>query len=71
MAAAVADYKPKVISNAKIKKKESELSLELVKTDDILKEIVKNKKQQYVVGFALETHNEKENAKQNFEESKV
>ena len=32
MAAAVADYKPKVISNAKIKKKESELSLELVKT---------------------------------------
>ena len=64
MAAAVADYKPKVISNAKIKKKESELSLELVKTDDILKEIVKNKKQQYVVGFALETHNEKENAKQ-------
>ena len=64
MAAAVADYKPKVISNAKIKKKESELSLELVKTDDILKEIVKNKKHQYVVGFALETHNEKENAKQ-------
>ena len=40
------------------------LSLELVKTDDILKEIVKNKKQQFVVGFALETNNEQENAKQ-------
>ena len=64
MAAAVADYKPKVVSDEKIKKKNDELSLELVKTDDILKEIVKNKKQQFVVGFALETNNEQENAKQ-------
>ena len=64
MAAAVADYKPKIISDEKIKKKNAELSLELVKTDDILKEIVKNKKQQFVVGFALETNNEQENAKQ-------
>ena len=64
MAAAVADYKPKIVSDEKIKKKNAELSLELVKTDDILKEIVKNKKQQFVVGFALETNNEQENAKQ-------
>ena len=64
MAAAVADYKPKVVSDKKIKKNDAELSLELVKTDDILKEIVKNKKQQFVVGFALETNNEQENAKQ-------
>ena len=64
MAAAVADYKPKVVSHEKIKKKNAKLSLELVKTDDILKEIVKNKKQQFVVGFALETNNEQENAKQ-------
>ena len=64
MAAAVADYKPKVVSHEKIKKKNPKLSLELVKTDDILKEIVKNKKQQFVVGFALETNNEQENAKQ-------
>ena len=64
MAAAVADYKPKVVSDEKIKKENAELSLELVKTDDILKEIVKNKKQQFVVGFALETNNEQENAKQ-------
>ena len=64
MAAAVADYKPKVVSDEKIKKKNAKLSLELVKTDDILKEIVKNKKQQFVLGFALETNNEQENAKQ-------
>ena len=64
MAAAVADYKPKVVSDEKIKKNDAELNLELVKTDDILKEIVKNKKQQFVVGFALETNNEQENAKQ-------
>ena len=64
MAAAVADYKPNVVSDEKIKKKNAELRLELVNTDDILKEIVKNKKQQFVVGFALETNNEQENAKQ-------
>ena len=64
MAAAVADYKPKAVSDEKIKKNDAELNLELVKTDDILKEIVKNKKQQFVVGFALETNNEQENAKQ-------
>ena len=64
MAAAVADYKPKAVSDEKIKKNDAEISLELVKTDDILKEIIKNKKQQFVVGFALETNNEQENAKQ-------
>ena len=71
MAAAVADYKPKVVSDKKIKKKGAELSLELVKTDDILKEIVKNKKQQFVVGFALETNNEQENAKQKLVHKKL
>ena len=71
MAAAVADYKPKAVSNEKIKKNDAELSLELVKTDDILKEIVKNKKQQFVVGFALETNNEQENAKQKLVHKKL
>ncbi len=71
MAAAVADYKPKVVSDEKIKKNDAELSLELVKTDDILKEIVKNKKQQFVVGFALETNNEQENAKQKLVHKKL
>ena len=71
MAAAVADYKPKVVSDEKIKKNDAELSLELVKTDDILKEIIKNKKQQFVVGFALETNNEQENAKQKLVHKKL
>ena len=71
MAAAVADYKPKAVSDEKIKKNDAELSLELVKTDDILKEIVKNKKQQFVVGFALETNNEQENAKQKLVHKKL
>jgi phosphopantothenoylcysteine decarboxylase / phosphopantothenate---cysteine ligase len=63
-AAAVADYKPKVIANQKIKKQDSELQLELVKTVDILKHLGTTKKNQIVVGFALETENEIENAKQ-------
>jgi len=71
MAAAVADYKPKAVSDEKIKKNDAELNLELVKTDDILKEIVKNKKQQFVVGFALETNNEQENAKQKLVHKKL
>ena len=71
MAAAVADYKPKAVSDVKIKKNDAELSLDLVKTDDILKEIVKNKKQQFVVGFALETNNEQENAKQKLVHKKL
>ena len=62
MTAAVADYKPKVVANQKIKKGGEELKLELVKTDDILKSISAKKKNQFVVGFALETNDEKTNA---------
>lgn len=55
--AAVADYKPANISPLKIKKKDETLSLELVKTKDILAEIGQQKKdKQYLVGFALETN---------------
>ena len=64
MTAAVADYKPKVVANQKIKKGGEELKLELVKTDDILKSISAKKKNQFVVGFALETNDEKTNAKE-------
>jgi phosphopantothenoylcysteine decarboxylase / phosphopantothenate---cysteine ligase len=63
-AAAVADYKPKVVAKQKIKKQDSELQIELVKTVDILKHLGTTKKNQIVVGFALETENEIENAKQ-------
>ncbi|KIC91978.1 bifunctional phosphopantothenoylcysteine decarboxylase/phosphopantothenate--cysteine ligase CoaBC [Flavihumibacter solisilvae] len=63
MAAAVADYTPVVISDKKIKKKEGTFSLELHKTRDILKELGKQKKNgQFLVGFALETNDEKTNA---------
>jgi phosphopantothenoylcysteine decarboxylase/phosphopantothenate--cysteine ligase len=64
MAAAVADYTPKLVAKEKIKKKEDELHLELIKTKDILKSLgaLKNDNQ-FLVGFALETENEHENAK--------
>ena len=63
--AAVADYKPKVMAQEKIKKAGEELSIDLVKTVDILAEVGKQKSaNQVIVGFALETNNEEENAKQ-------
>jgi phosphopantothenoylcysteine decarboxylase/phosphopantothenate--cysteine ligase len=65
MAAAVADYTPVVTAAEKIKKKEDGLTVELTKTKDILKELgEKKKKGQVLVGFALETNNEQENAKE-------
>lgn len=63
MAAAVADYKPVSISNTKIKKKEGELDLKLEKTKDILKSLGEIKKNhQVLLGFALETNDERSNA---------
>ena len=63
LSAAVADYKPKEVANKKIKKKSETLTLELEKTKDILGSLGEIKKQQYLVGFALETNNELEHAK--------
>ncbi len=58
MAAAVADYQPAKRAEQKIKKKETTLTLELVKTPDILKSLGEHKKPgQVLVGFALETGN--------------
>ncbi len=62
-AAAVADYRPKVVAKQKIKKNDGTLTIELEKTKDILATIGKQKKNQFLVGFALETENEFENAK--------
>jgi phosphopantothenoylcysteine decarboxylase / phosphopantothenate---cysteine ligase len=63
MAAAVADYTPVTVSDTKIKKTEAGLNLSLKKTKDILKTLGTNKKEnQVLVGFALETDNEQENA---------
>jgi len=63
-AAAVSDYKPKKVAKEKIKKSTNDLTLELVKNKDILLTLGKAKKDQYVVGFALETENELANALQ-------
>ena len=57
LSAAVADYKPKTIALSKIKKKDAELNLELTKTIDVLEALGKQKKNQLLVGFALETDN--------------
>ena len=63
LSAAVADYKPKNSASEKIKKTDTALELSLSPTKDILASLGAIKKQQYLVGFALETNNELENAK--------
>ena len=63
LSAAVADYKPKNIADQKIKKKDSTLTMELTPTKDILASLGEIKENQFLVGFALETNNEIENAK--------
>jgi phosphopantothenoylcysteine decarboxylase/phosphopantothenate--cysteine ligase len=62
-AAAVADYKPKTIASQKIKKSVDEFAIELEKTKDILLSLGAIKQNQFLIGFALETENEIENAK--------
>lgn len=64
LTAAVADYTPKNPGKEKIKKTNSELTLELIKTKDILGELGKTKSKQLLVGFALETNNALEYASQ-------
>lgn len=64
MSAAVADYTPVEVASQKIKKKEDQFSITLRKTTDILASIgTKKTEKQLLVGFALETNNEVENAK--------
>ncbi len=72
MAAAVADYSPATGATEKIKKKEAKLVVELVKTRDILKSLGEKKKgSQVLIGFALETTNEKEHAKDKLQRKKA
>ena len=64
MSAAVADYTPQTVADQKIKKKDTELSISLKKTTDILAQLGSRKKvNQILVGFALETEHEEEHAK--------
>ena len=60
--AAVSDYKPKKVATQKIKKAGETFSIELEKTQDILESCGKTKQNQILVGFALETDNELDNA---------
>lgn len=69
--AAVADYAPMEIAKEKIKKNDDNLTIELVKNPDILKTMGENKKHQILVGFALETQNEEENAKGKLEKKNL
>jgi phosphopantothenoylcysteine decarboxylase / phosphopantothenate---cysteine ligase len=65
MTAAVSDYQPKAEATQKIKRK-GPMTLELETTPDILKELVARKDSQIIVGFAAETENVLENARQKF-----
>ncbi|MCY0976329.1 bifunctional phosphopantothenoylcysteine decarboxylase/phosphopantothenate--cysteine ligase CoaBC [Chryseobacterium wangxinyae] len=60
--AAVADYAPKEVATEKIKKNDDSLTIEFIKNPDILKTMGEKKANQFLVGFALETQNEEENA---------
>lgn len=62
LSAAVSDYRPKKVVTEKIKKKDSSLEISLEPTKDILASLGAVKKHQFLVGFALETNNELENA---------
>ena len=62
MCAAVADYTPAVVADEKLKKSENDLSIALKRTKDIAAELGSKKGSRVLVGFAMETQNERENA---------
>jgi len=63
-AAAVADYRPAVMADNKIKKKDGDMSIELVRNPDIIKYMGENRREgQFICGFSMETENMIENSK--------
>lgn len=71
-AAAVSDFKPSQVASQKIKKENDDtLSLHFDRTKDILKSLGEKKKHQILVGFALETENEEENAKKKLQKKNL
>jgi phosphopantothenoylcysteine decarboxylase/phosphopantothenate--cysteine ligase len=70
-AAAVSDYRPKVISEKKIKKGDSEYTLALERTKDILEELGKKKENRILVGFAAETEDLVAHAKKKLQEKNL
>jgi phosphopantothenoylcysteine decarboxylase/phosphopantothenate--cysteine ligase len=69
--AAVSDYRPKDYAEQKLKKEKDELILPMEKTQDILKEISRSKKEQVLVGFAAETEHLERHAEQKMAEKKL
>lgn len=69
--AAVSDYRPSVTAKQKMKKGEGEMMLLLQKTEDILLELGKNRKNKVLVGFAAETENLEKNAKEKLEKKNL
>jgi phosphopantothenoylcysteine decarboxylase/phosphopantothenate--cysteine ligase len=63
-AAAVCDYKPRERLSGKLKKTGGPLTIEMIETDDVLAELGSLKERRFVVGFALEAQNPRENALQ-------
>ena len=71
-AAAVADYRPKNVSSEKVKKKDGDMSIEMERTDDILKTLGDNKKVgQFICGFSMETENMLENSRAKLKKKNV
>lgn len=71
-AAAVADYRPAVVSSEKVKKKEGQMSIELERTDDILKYLGDNKREgQFLCGFSMETQNMISNSRAKLEKKNL
>ena len=71
-AAAVADYRPANVSDEKMKKKDGDLSIELERTDDILKYLGEHKKEgQFLCGFSMETQNMIENSRAKLEKKNL
>ncbi|MDR0137312.1 bifunctional phosphopantothenoylcysteine decarboxylase/phosphopantothenate--cysteine ligase CoaBC [Metabacillus idriensis] len=60
--AAVADYRPRIVSDQKMKKQDGSLTIEMERTKDILKDLGERKENQILVGFAAETENVEEYA---------
>ena len=71
-AASVADYRPAVVSSEKVKKKEGQMSIELERTDDILKYLGENKREgQFLCGFSMETQNMISNSRAKLEKKNL
>lgn len=63
MSAAVADYRPEVVAENKIKKSDGQMSISLERTKDILGTFAHKKTKQFICGFSMETENMLENSK--------